>query len=142
MPLSHRLDMGPFYTVINRTMRTLSVLVDGRTFVFKPGRNPGIPSAVLPYAMKQHPRMGTDDNAGGLECLLAIEGVTPPEQCRMIAPGTEALGAERFDREKFPDERGETEFRRLNSFIGPKDQGPTILNALEKGDAIKMGPYD
>ena len=142
MPISYRLDMGPFYTVINRTAGTLSVVVDGRTFVLKPGRNPGIPSAVVPYAFKQHPRLGTYGEAEDGECLVAVERVSKPEHCRMIESGKEQLGIERFDRDKFPDERGEVQFQRLSTSVGPHEQGPTILNALEKADTVRMLPFD
>lgn len=139
---THRLDLGPFYTVINRTSRTLQTIVDGRTFVLRPGRNGGIPSAAVPYCFKQHPRLGTFDEAGDGEYLVAVEGVSKPEHCRMIEPGKEALGVEKFDRERFPDERGAVQFQRLATSIGPKEQGPTVLNALEKAGTIELGGFD
>lgn len=138
--MSHRLDMGPFYTVINRTMHPLEVRVDGRTFRLEPGENPNIPSAVLPYALRQHPRHGTAGGRGEEpEYLVAIKGVTPPERSRMIAPGQEHLGAEIFDRRAFPDTRGDVQLEKIQRGAAPQGMGPTVLNQVEKVGAIEMG---
>lgn len=142
MALSHRLDVGPYYTLINRTMRDLSVIVDGRTFVLRPSENEGIPSAVVPYALRQHPRFGTATDEHGPESLVAVKDITPPDQARMIAPGHEAKGGEIFDRTVFPDERGEVRFERVSMQRGPHEPGPTILSQMERPGDVILGPAD
>ena len=93
------IDYAEKIPIINRTNRVLSVVCDGRTFQLKPGKNM-VPSTVVPYALKQHPQMGTFD-ATGLqgESLVGVEGMTPTTP---IAPEDEARGLERFDRSVVP----------------------------------------
>jgi len=100
---SERLDQGPFVVVVNRTTRGLTVKVDGRTWVLKPGVNQGIPHVVAEYAIKQHPRMGTfSKTLGGGESLVGIVGYTDPAHLTPLAPGKEHLGNELIDRAANP----------------------------------------
>ena len=100
---SEKLFTPPFFTVINRTCRVLTVTVDGVAFVMQPGENPGISWAVAQYATKQHPRKGTFERTIQVgESLLAVKGITDPRLSTLIPPGQEALGDELIDRRAFP----------------------------------------
>jgi len=101
---SDRLTAGPFYTVINRISRVLTVTVDGVCFDMQPGLNPSIPSAVAQYAAKQHPRRGTFESTlqRGESLLVVKELCSDPTAMSMIPPGQEHLGEEAIDRRAFP----------------------------------------
>ena len=100
---SERLNDGPFVVVINRTSRDLTVQVDSRQWVLKPGRNAGLSHIVAERAIKQHPRRGTfDTRLGGGESLVGVEGFTPADQLTPIPPGREHLGEGLVDRQAFP----------------------------------------
>ena len=101
---SDRLNNGPFYTVINRTSRPLTVTVDGVQFRMQPGVNPDVSAAVAQYAEKQHPRRGTfDDTLMFGESLLVVKELcTDPALMSMLPPGKEHKGEELIDRELFP----------------------------------------
>lgn len=104
---SGRLSSGPFYTVINRISRPLTVTVDGVQFVMQPGENPDVPSAVAQYCEKQHPRRGTFDATlqFGESLLVVKELCHDPKLMSMIAPGREHLGEELMDRVENPHAR-------------------------------------
>lgn len=138
---SERLDHGPFYVVINRTTRALTVSVDGRSWVLKPGRNPGIPAAVVPYALKQHPRLGTfSKNLGGGESLVGVEGYTPADQLTPIPPGKEHLGAELIDRVANP-EAGPHVLESLPERRRVEERNPLAGEEIGRIDMISPDPY-
>lgn len=104
---NEKLFTPPFYTLINRTSRPLTVIVDGVSFVLEPGENPGISWTVAQYAQKQHPRRGTFDRTMRLgESLIAVKGMSAPHECRLIPPGREHLGDELINRKEFPLKAG------------------------------------
>jgi hypothetical protein len=113
-----RLQSGPFFTVINRTCRPLSVVVDGVTMVMQPGPNLNVPAAFAEFSEKQHPRLGTyDDTIKGGETLLVVKELCDdPARMAMIRPGREHLGPELTDRTAFPQpaERGEVVLERMS----------------------------
>jgi hypothetical protein len=132
---SERLDNGPFYTLINRTTRRLTVTVDGRQWDLEPGENRNIPSAVAQYAQKQHPRLGTFDESGLFgESLIAVKGVTPADQATMIPPGREHLGDELIDRVKHPHKKP-TSFESLPARRRLIEHDPTLDAALATTEA-------
>jgi hypothetical protein len=137
MPLrSDRLSAGPFYTVINRTSRPLTVTVDGVCFDMQPGVNVDVPSAVAQYAAKQHPRRGTFDHTiqHGESLLVVKELTKDPAMYAMIPPGKEHLGDELIDRRAHPHDKPvhlEKISRAANydeSPFGSEEQGAIVLS--------------
>lgn len=120
------IDTTRLVTVYNRTSRTLSVHVDGRVWDLQPGENK-IPAICVPYAQRQHPRMGTFDR-GALsgESLIAVPGMTPPEQCTPLQPGREHNGLERIDRVANPIDRP-TQYERM-----PSERTAIDMNAIQE----------
>jgi hypothetical protein len=110
---SERLDQGPYVTVVNRTTRGLTVKVDGRTWILKPGINANIPHVVATYAIKQHPRLGTFDKTMGRgQSLVGVLGHSDPRDLAPIKPGEEHLGNEYINRDENPLPKN-TEFEAL-----------------------------
>jgi hypothetical protein len=121
---SERLDQGPFVQVVNRTTRGLTVKVDGRTWVLKPGVNANVPHVVAEYAIKQHPRHGTADKTmGRVQSLVGVLGVTDPKDLTPLPPGKEHLGDEYIDRQAFPLPAN-TEFEALPERRRVEDRDP------------------
>jgi hypothetical protein len=136
---SDRLNNGPFYTVINRTSRPLTVTVDGVQFVMQPGSNPDVPSAVAQYCEKQHPRRGTfDDTLMFGESLLVVKELCPdPALMSMLPPGREHKGEELIDRVAFPHDK-EVNIERLGRVMNREEaefgSGLTDAPARVSGD--------
>lgn len=71
-------------TLVNRTKggkefeRNLNVRYDGEDMTLKPGRNPGVPLEIVPFAVKQNPLMGTANpvNAAEFTHLVGVEANT------------------------------------------------------------------
>jgi hypothetical protein len=127
---SNRLQSGPFYTVLNRTNKPLTVTVDGVQFVMVPGDNPDIPSAVAQYCERQHPRRGTFDSTlqFGESLLVVKELCGNPDLMTMIAPGQEHLGVEMTDRKANPAAHA-TSFEQLPR-VGNRDEANPFGNEL------------
>jgi hypothetical protein len=134
---SGRLTAGPFYTVVNRTSRVLTVTVDGVCFKMQPGLNPDVPSAVAQYCERQHPRRGTFDETmqHGESLLVVKELCAEPARMSLIPPGREHLGDEMIDRREFPHDNPvqlERVARPANydeSPFGSEEPGAIVLEA-------------
>lgn len=88
--------------VFNRTARVLDVRVDGRIWPLQPGDN-FLPAVCVPYAQRQHPRMGTFAKGAVMgESLIGVYGHTPAEFMTPLQPGKEHRGNERIDRTENP----------------------------------------
>lgn len=154
-PRVHRpiaLDTTKLVKVFNRTSQVLDVRCDGRVFPLQPGLNE-IPAVAVPYAQRQHPRMGTFAK-GALygESLIGIPGVTEAEQMTPLLEGHEHKGTERIDRDEYPHDRpmrvepiagartaidaGIAEAVRRSSIISTNDNGGLPPPSLEGAEII------
>jgi hypothetical protein len=96
--------IGESCIIINRTSKPLEVLQNGVVKVLNPGEN-HLTTDWIRFAKQQHPRMGTFDEGGNGEYLVAVKGFDKPEDCQMIPPGDEHPnhGLELFDRSAMTD---------------------------------------
>jgi hypothetical protein len=143
-PYVSAIDISKPVKVLNRTADTLTVECDGRIFILEPGWGE-LPAVVVPYAFRQHPRLGTFDEHGIGETLIAVPGVTPAAQCRMIQPGQEQLGIELIDRNRKPLPQAiadaEGHLRPAQSYFEPLPAPRTVVERqpLEKEGAVEPG---
>jgi hypothetical protein len=141
------IDLTRPVRVFNRTSRVLDVRCDGRIFPLQPGENQ-IPAVVVPYAQRQHPRLGTwEKGAIYGESLVGVIGMTPDEQMTPLLEGHEHLGNEHIDRQAHPFERpmrhepmasartmvdiGVNDAVRRSSLISTNDNGPLPAPTLQ-----------
>jgi hypothetical protein len=93
---------GEFVTLVNRTKEPLSVMVDGRQYVLKPGDNT-VDRMLVQYARNQHRIMGTEDPGNPLDFQSLVGW---KERGDDITPAKQSQAVEALDRRLLADRRG------------------------------------
>lgn len=124
--------------VFNRSCNVLTVQCDGIQWDLQPGwglppKGNLIPTVVVQYALRQHPRLGTfGQGGGGGESLIAVEGYSPEDHFQLLEPGQEHLGREWIDRKTHPLPPD----RRIEDLPPQRNFAADFGNPLDKGGDV------
>jgi hypothetical protein len=123
--------IGEACTIINRTSKPLEVIQNGVVRVLHPGENQ-LTTDWIRFAKQQHPRMGTFDEGGNGDYLVAVKGFDKPEECAMIPPGKEHPnnGLELFDRSTMSNPEARTATGEATGLAQPRRRVAAEMSPL------------
>jgi len=129
----YEFDCGPVVTLVNRTSKSLEMRFNGRSFVFKPGKN--LTNAVYAdRAKRTFPRMGTVDlmHPEVFEHLVGVE-----EWGDDCSPIEQSDAIESFDRSKLPADRQQVDVIPTRNLIPTEDRAGRLPLPVDAGFGIK-----